>query len=757
MKEKYTQKFESDCAILSATKNAAAEKSPTRNFLNPAPLGVEVDPIPAPREALRPTCPDPDKGFQPFSKYQRKRITKRVMHHMKELCRARGITLDLAYWEQQTMFILAPQSTENILVISSPAGSGKSTWIEAFACTFVELLQTEVEIASSLVGIVVVLQKIEDLNRLAGVLNSDSPQDNPNMVSLQGWSQSGKRLGFCQNPGVDTFEECRPNSCPHAQTCGLLTFRKQAPMAPIIGLTQERFGMLRESGGLDSVLYRLDKDGHSRPRRYLIFDEKFQMAQINTLDKPCIDRASIEFSKLIEKIDASDSQVRSLQQRLSYHVDRPFQELRRSLCIETDQGNRDIQAGFCTLSASYLDSDRQFAFQHFSDFVLCQRRQYATKHLRTALSVMSSLYGGQQCPFSKTNGYSITSIFPPPLQYGESQSIIFDATAEIDEDYRCLQNAKFSKGLPQRKQSCLKFHVYTHGDLNVSKRTMSNAWKISALSQLIASLIANAHNNEDVFLCTYKDYAEELAKRLKEAMSPECFRHIRLMPDREPDTIPYFGGTNGSNVFNTATTVMMLGFPRLNPRDYLIHACAAYGNDRLSAELARIPTEELISKHSNCIWNLPSIKGYMAHHLAARMEQEIYRCKLRNPDFYGEINVYFFRPPTDMMEILCDRLAPNDIVYHDELPTCIEVCKQSSRRYENGPTSYGRLVQFLATWDGKEISVQQLRSDLKISASVWKDLLDEERVKYLLAQHQVQRKGRGPNAAWYKDSRELCA
>ena len=81
---------------------------------------------------------------------------------MKTLCKERGAALDLHYWKAQTRFVLAPQSTEDVLIVSSPAGSGKSTWIEAFTRTIVEMFRDENDLASSLVGIAVVLQKVED-------------------------------------------------------------------------------------------------------------------------------------------------------------------------------------------------------------------------------------------------------------------------------------------------------------------------------------------------------------------------------------------------------------------------------------------------------------------------------------------------------------------------------------------------------------------------------------------------------------------
>lgn len=150
-------------------------------------------------------------------------------------------------------------------------------------------------------------------------------------------------------PDVKDFEDCQPSTCPCANRCKLLAFREQAASAPIIGLTQERFLILRDSGQLSSVLYRIGVDGRPRPRRCLIFDEKFQMAQINVLDKNTIDEASKELTRLIQKKGVSDQQVRHFQQRLSYLIDRPYQQLRSKLRLEVNQKMEDIQIGFCDM------------------------------------------------------------------------------------------------------------------------------------------------------------------------------------------------------------------------------------------------------------------------------------------------------------------------------------------------------------------------------------------------------------------------
>lgn len=748
--------------FLGSSAISAASKSvpPCKNFLGPpgTPLGggYRSPAVPSVQERLHPVCPNSEHEFQQLSPYQANRITKEIMRYMKELCRKRHVRLDMQYWERITYSLLSLETTKTIQIISAPAGSGKSTWIEAFSKTYIKISHEDPELAAALVGITIVLQKVEDLNRLAGELNSDAPEDNPYMVSLQGWSQSGQKCGFCRNLSVNSFDECHPKSCPYAQSCELQRFYRLAGTALIIGLTQERFVMLRESNNLDTVLYRQGEDGKWRPRRYLIFDEKYRMAQISILDKNCINKASIEFTQLIERKSAADSRVRSLQQSLSYLIDRPFQAMRRSCCLETAEGRLDIQAGFCTLPPEYMEAKEQADFQSFSDLVLSQKKQYATKHLRIALTVMTALYDGKECLFSKANGFSITYIEPPPLQYGKSQSVIFDATAEVDEDYRSLQNAEFSKGVPERKPCCLYFRIFRHKDLNASKTAMDLAWKISAFSQFVAEVMEDSDG--DVFLCSYKNYAEALADCLRKTLSDEDYRRILLMPDREHDTVPYFGGTNGSNIFHEATMVFMIGFPRYTPKDYLIYASAAYGEGQIANELAVIGEEKLASNRPDVLWTMPSIQSYMAHQLAARMEQEIYRCALRNPDFTGKINVYLFCPPEEMLKILCTRLKPESVITYDELPACVEICKSAARSYAGKQTQYGRLAQFLASWDGRKLSVQQLREELGISPAVWKDLMGDNRVKTLMEQYQIQRGGRGPNAFWCKPNQEKqCA
>ena len=711
--------------------------------LNPLSKGVQDGAEPTATGILKPVCPDPDTGFERISNFQIDRITRHTMEHLHGLCAERGVELDFEYWEKITRRILGPPTPEDAIIVPAPAGAGKSTWIQAFHRALRELFEDDPELDKAIVGTVIVLQTVSALNSLAAALNEDRPEDRPFMVALQGWSQSGRQLGYCLNSDVSSYDECPRSRCPYAIQCPVLQFREKAPLAPVVGLTQERFYLLRQDD-LSSVLTRIGQDGLPHPRRFIIFDEKYEMAPAVTLSMKEINEASTEFTKLIPQVDASDARVRTLQQRLSYSVERPFQKIRQ---LQRSPDGVDVPIGFLRLSEHDYINERA-AYSDFRTLILEKQRQYLSKPLSAVLAVMDCLYNGESCLFTKANGFSVFRIEQPQLHFGQCQTVIFDATAQVDHDYRNLEGVCFLKGVPKCSERIVRFHLYTHQDMNVSRAAMGNNWKLPAMAKFTAELIKKATGK--VFLCCYKNQAETLAVDLREQLTEEDFSKILLTPDREDPAkliIPYLDGNNGSNAFKDATTVILLGYPRLNPETYLARAGAAYGPDQLARELAQIPEQQLLDKRF-MLWDIPSVRIYEAHHLAARLEQEIYRCAQRKPGFKGIIDIHLFYPPEDTMKILLKRI-PGEMRTYKDLPSCVARQKGAARRYEDGPTSFGRLLQFVNQWDGHKVRVCDLRDELGISPSVWSDLMADPRVRSLLDEHGISRKGHGPSATWH--------
>jgi len=127
--------------------------------------GSEAPDPPTASDLLQPRCPDPTQGFEALASFQVERLTGLVMENLEDLCRERSVVLNTKYWRKITQEILASDSRES-LIIPARAGSGKSTWIQAFLQAFAHICQKDPRLDRALVGITVVVQKVETLNQL---------------------------------------------------------------------------------------------------------------------------------------------------------------------------------------------------------------------------------------------------------------------------------------------------------------------------------------------------------------------------------------------------------------------------------------------------------------------------------------------------------------------------------------------------------------------------------------------------------------
>ena len=315
-------------------------------------------------------------------------------------------------------------------------------------------------------------------------------------------------------------------------------------------------------------------------------------------------------------------------------------------------------------------------------------------------------------------------------ELANSQVIIFDATAETDADYRNRPGLQFLKSTPALHMEQVKFHIFDNKRLNVSRQAFQKSWVKEGLADLVLELLPQYPGQ--TFLCTYQTLGEYFARELEQA------KHIiPFMKGKEPPAVPYFGGTNGSNDFNSCSNVILLGYPRLSPSTYLARTYAVWPEEVLR-ELERIDRKDTLR-------SLPILSEYESCHLTARLEQEIYRCALRNQVCKGPINIFLFYPPKRVLALLSQRFPGCRLQKQTELPACIEKRREGSRRYHGAPTAYAKLKQFLDTWDGSPIRTTELRMQLEISASAWKELRKQEKTRTLLNTYGVVQSGRGAN------------
>lgn len=701
-------------------------------------------------EELVPRCPGEDGAL---GDYDISRIRKAVKDWLARIIAERGAPVDVKYWDLVTAQILGTPSPDTATIVPARAGAGKSTWICAFLLALAAFFVADDPLADAIGGVLLVVQKVETLNVLVATLERAFPgQGTRIMAALQGWSASGQRAGYCANKSVERFDDCPRDNCPFAGRCEVLAFQARAASSFVAGITQARFAMLHKSGeGLERLLERIGTQG-TRARRFLIFDEKFEMAPVTALRMGTLHAAGSGLERCITTHNVSDKKIRSMEAALRIALQRPFEKLRRETTVFSVAKNTiDLPFGMVSLAEcaeSDTDTLDEFARRFTGKDVILLNQP-----LRQAIEVIDALHKAP-CLFTRQGPFAIFNCTPPKLTFGEAQTIVFDATAEVDGDYQYLDGVRWVDSSPALHLDCVTFHLFEHPDLNVAKTAMKKAWKLPAFAALIGEILAKHRGR--TFLCTYKDFQHELLNNL----APEAAEHLALMPERSEPKLPYFGGTNGSNDFADCLNVILLGYPRLSPADYLARAYAYWGKAGLGHELAdlqdRIRCEIEASGRPpapDCLRGLPLLDEYIAHHLAARLEQEIYRCALRNQICDQEIRIFLFAPPTRVWKLLRDRFAGCRVERIAELPDCIELAKSGGRLYDGKATAFSKLAEFCAAWEGAEISPGSLRAQLDIPAATWHQLTKQPRTKALFDKHGIEGFGRGKNRVYRRKAR----
>ena len=693
---------------------------------------------------LHPSCPDPQAELTRLAEPQIVKLTQLTMKYLRQL---RG-SLDMGYWKKVTYQIFAADGP-GIQVIPARAGFGKSTWIRAFLLALSELWVTGDPLAEALGGVILVNQKVEDLNECVDTLREAFPASSEELViALQSLTASGKQHGFCPNPDADGYEDCDKLACPYRAQCPLAGLEEKAPRAYILGLTQARFYRVQRDGALDSLLYREVQEGVVA-RRFVIFDEKPELSQICELNKLRVNCVSDAFEKLVAASRLRDDTACGLQASLDIHISRRVQELRLATRIKRPECTPVNElAGLCTLADRPSDREDYLRFRASLE----RRPNLMTPELKDCLTVMDQLYQGTPVLFCKIGGFTLYAIRDRMAELQDRQILIFDATAPVDGDYQQRQDLQWMPSSPPANMGIVTFHLFRHERLNVSKNALKSPKVREAMCRLADEIIE--HYPGQTFLCSYQQYARFIAENLQENTRVQ----VKMMPDKSPDCVPYFGGTNGSNAFNDCTNVILLGYPRLEPKTYLARTYAAQGEAfRLGLEWVAEAERRKEHPWKNGLRDVPQITEYECRHLAARLEQEIYRCALRNPDCGIDIHVFLFHPPARVWELLRQRFAGCNVEEHTDLPDCVAAVRDRAGTYGGQPTAYAKLAKFLEAWDGAEVKVSDLKKRLGITDSAWKELIKNDKARALLEKYGVERQGRGANTIYRIKSRDLCA
>lgn len=731
------EEYMHDTAEIKATQSAANGAAPPvgNNGVHPYTDLIEAGQLPqslqpAPLRRRQAELPEPFSGL---TAAQAVFVGDRVMHFLCELCRRRGAAVDFEYWRKITKHVLKGLADRKPLVCPARAGAGKSTWITAFLLAACELRLNNDPLAD-VFSVLLVLQKIESLNGIRDTIADFFPNAPETLVvPLQGWTAASQKAGFCKNKQVTSFDQCRKDNCPFAASCDVLRFGQLAGQAFVLGVSQARFDLLRKGNALDGLLHQ-QKNDHPRT---LIFDEKFEFAPLYHLTQTTLDAASSQLERLITQRDLKDRRVFEKQRWSTKLLQRPFSLLRERTCIELDETTKlkaDMPYGVCSLKdADEVEKNR---FYQFREYLNGPGKAFRTQQLSEAVEVIDRLYRGD-CLFTKLGPFTILGADEPQIAFGDSLTLVFDATAQVDGDYEYLDVGMLSPSEPRHMEK-VHFHTYTAAEVNVSRQAMRKSWKLPGFCALTEDILRLYPGK--MFLTTYKDLAAEIPKLL----APEAVSRLLL----DGETCPYFGGTNGSNDFNQASLVVLLGYPRLSPQTYLERAFVYWGRSGIReqvqermAQWSPLNVQQKPDLHAQ----LPLTMAYEVFHLAARLEQEIYRCQLRNAKCEDTIHVFLFAPPQALRVQLSKRFKGSMMRAETGVPDCIAQAKATTKKYAGKLTSYARFTSWLDGWDGSPTPLDRILRDTGIGAESWKKLRQSDEFTPLLAQHGAEMTGRGRN------------
>lgn len=676
----------------------------------------------SPKKGLTSRCPNEHFGRIEENDFHIQRLCTMIMDHMKQICRDRKIRLDYKYWKAITYDVLSARDTSRPLVIPARAGAGKSTWIQAFLNAAAELWERGDVLVDVLGGILLVVQQVEDLNRITQTLQQGCKRPDI-MLPVQAWHRASVQYGWCINEESLEHGHCMEKDCPHQEECPRKRSAQDGCGAYILGITQARYlDLLRPQNAADLAGYLERKtEDVCVPRRFILIDEKIELLHIaaSAITSKVLANALLEMDAQRSRRPDLSRRIDSLEYAFCYCIQYHFYRILRHVYRHPDNkhGAYTLKHGSCD-KLDLLDENMQSSIRRFLQECRILPLSLMT-NLGLCLDVAEALMEGR-CFFDINGGKVLFCRKALPGLPEEAKTVLFDATAEVDPDYLGLWHGHLLDSSPPLHMEKLHFHIYTDRRLRVSMQALHKQAALQGFAAFLSEMIEDLPGK--TFLCTYKEDSETLLRLLSE----KARKKVPVHPGK-PDCVPYYGGNNGSNSFNDCTNVILLGYPRLDPQTYF----------RYTAILA----EKTGQSGTHPLSRLE--EDYETRHLAARLEQEIYRCAIRNPSCDHDIHVFLFTPPERVAEILRHRFQGCHWEVCEEYPEVIRQISGQMRTYKNKPTHFARLSDWLEHWEGGEIYVSDLKKLLEVPDNSWKELMKQARTKELIQANGVSIQGSG--------------
>ena len=272
---------------------------------------------------------------------------------------------------------------------------------------------------------------------------------------------------------------------------------------------------------------------------------------------------------------------------------------------------------------------------------------------------------------------------------------------------------------------------------SVSKTAMANKTTRNVLTVWLKNKLSGMAGHQ-VLVVTYKGYAKELWDALSEL-------HDRLIPLQADDnsgpkeSLPYFGGMNGSNRYNEADCVICAGLGRFDSEEYFNRALAfdfdgsAWGEfEQACLDPSFRNTDDLA-----CVQKMRNLT------MARDLVQLVFRSTLRNHGGKEPVSLWLIQPPEEV--VMHVRESFRDC-QHDEISELPFECLSelaAGRTFQGKPTHASKLLKWLADWDGSPILIAEVQGQLGMKPGQWKEARKNAAVKE--AFKHIETDGSGKN------------
>lgn len=596
-------------------------------------------------------------------------IINNVVLGYKDLFIERGITPtngQLEFAETTAKILLGElKDKQTIPVIPAPCGFGKSTITEVF------IKEVCKAIRNGLIsdGMIIVTDKLEELRETQRRITDDigyfrvETKDNkvfetPFTYVLEGWTDKSFDAGICINKKVKSYFPgmCSEGNCPFFTECKMSRQKKLQMYSPILLMTNARLETFGES--INQYNYYLVPDGVDDDGKI-----KYQRNQRNMI-------INDEKPPMIDSISVSIPLVNNIENEI-YHIpiqNETDQKEKDKLLFKWNQIRTNLKDKLNHYSSKYdrflvsnINNDpillNDDEFLKLWDKYMGIKYKHELKHIHSVLT-----RGGLFCN-TKRNGIFINTIFMRDLVNDNYKTVIFDATALVDPDYSSSKDQAYESVIrfidieSVRTFENVTFHFYQSHKINKSQLRSKN-YLLNACVKFLESLPKNTLT----YLVTYNEIASKMLAEIKNrgnVLLKGSDSNNGLWGNTnkveiiilDESSLFYFGNTKGSNKAKNCVQMVQFGWNKLPDYVYATKfLCTDFNQEKITrilndcgsiAEAERYST--LLSHGRKFKFDNANLYLYQNYSMLTDFIQEVFRTKLRNYNYSGNVNIHCFQ------------------------------------------------------------------------------------------------------------------